>query len=268
MSEMIRIRNMHFEYNPDQPVLHDITLDLDARATAIIGQNGAGKTTLVKLLKGLLQPTAGEISVCGIRTKEATVAGLAGRIGLVFQNPNDQICKRTVLEEVMFGPLNLKRSTSEAKERAMAALDMVGLGARREMNPHDLGLSEKKLVSIASIVAMDTDILILDEPTIAQDDAGKRRIGGIIEQLKRQGKLVLAILHDMDFAAALFERTVVLNRGQVLMDDETRHVFSRPEILREAGLDTPYATQLGRRWGFPGTVLTAEELIAAMSVKR
>lgn len=268
MSEMIRIRKVHFEYAPGMPVLHDVTLDFDTQATAVIGQNGAGKTTLVKLLKGLLKPTAGEIMVCGIRTEEATVAGLAGRIGLVFQNPNDQICKRTVLDEVMFGPLNLKRSPAEARERALAALDMVGLTSHGQMNPHDLGLSEKKLVSIASIVAMDTDIVILDEPTIAQDDAGKRRIGGIIEQLKRQGKLVLAILHDMDFAAVHFERTIVMNRGRVLMDDATRHVFSRQEILREACLDTPYATQLGKWWGLPGTVLTAEELIAAMSAKR
>lgn len=268
MGEMIHIRNVHFEYAPGMPVLHDVTLDFETQATAVIGQNGAGKTTLVKLLKGLLKPTAGEITVCGIRTEEATVAGLAGRIGLVFQNPNDQICKRTVLDEVMFGPLNLKRSPAEARERAMAALDMVGLTAHGQMNPHDLGLSEKKLVSIASIVAMDTDILILDEPTIAQDDAGKRRIGGIIEQLKRQGKLVLAILHDMDFAAAHFERTIVMKRGRVLMDGETRHVFSRQEILREACLDTPYATQLGKRWRLPDTVLTAEELIAAMSAKR
>ena len=265
---MIKIQDVCFGYNEGQDVLQGLTLEFDQRTTAIIGQNGAGKTTLVKLLKGLLKPTGGDIWVAGVNSKDVTVAQLAGKIGLVFQNPNDQIFKRTVLEEVMFGPLNMKVETAAAKQQALQALEMVGLADQTDVNPHDLGLSEKKLISIASIVAMNTDIIILDEPTIAQDAAGKRRIAQIIEQLSQEGKLVMTILHDMDFVAAHFERTIVMNRGKVVLDDKTREVFSHQDLLREACLDTPYVTQLGKQWGLPETVLTTEELIAAMKRPR
>ncbi|MGZ9586714.1 energy-coupling factor ABC transporter ATP-binding protein [Paenibacillus marinisediminis] len=265
---MINIQDLCFGYREGQNVLHGLTLHLDQRTTAIIGQNGSGKTTLVKLLKGLLKPSSGEIWVRGIHTKSVTVAQLAGKVGLVFQNPNDQIFKRTALEEVMFGPLNLKMDASTAKERALQALEVVGMSHRADANPHDLGLSEKKLISIASILAMNTDIIILDEPTIAQDASGKRRIAQIVEQLKREGKLVISILHDMDFVAEHFERTIVMNKGRVLLDGETREVFSHQELLREAALDTPYVTQLGKQWGLPETVLTAEQLIHSFAQTR
>lgn len=264
---MIKLMDVRFGYQPGQEVLKEISLTFDQRTTAIIGQNGAGKTTLVKLLKGLLQPTAGDVFIGEVNTKTATVAQLASTIGLVFQNPHDQIFKRTVLDEVMFGPLQLKVDAQTAKQRAQEALERVGLWERHAENPHDLGLSEKKLITIASVVAMNTNIIILDEPTIAQDDAGKRRIAEIIMQLKHEGKLVMAILHDMDFVAAHFERTIVLNQGKVLVDKDTRDVFSKQELLQRAGLDTPYVTQLGKQWGEVETVLTAEELIGRWSLR-
>ncbi|AIG25844.1 ABC transporter ATP-binding protein [Brevibacillus laterosporus] len=264
---MIKLMDVRFGYQNGQEVLKGISLAFDQRTTAIIGQNGAGKTTFVKLLKGLLQPTAGDILIGEVDTKTATVAQLAGSIGLVFQNPHDQIFKRTVVDEVMFGPLQLKVDVQTAKQRAKEALQLVGLWDRQAENPHDLGLSEKKLITIASVVAMNTEVVILDEPTIAQDDAGKRRIAEIIRQLNQEGKLVLAILHDMDFVAAHFERTIVLNQGQVLVDADTRDVFFNRELLQRAGLDTPYVTQLGEKLGEAETVLTAEELIKRWSSK-
>lgn len=257
----IRVENVSFAYGRGADMIKKIDLELDHRSTALIGQNGAGKTTLVKLLKGLLKPGTGDIFVRGINTKESTVAQLSRHIGLVFQNPNDQLFKRTVLSEVMFGPINLGQAEQEAKQQAMQALERVGLGDKLEVNPHDLGLSEKKLVSIASVVAMNTDIIILDEPTIAQDFSGKERIRQIIQSLKEEGKLVLTIIHDMDFVAENFERTVVLNQGTVLLDGATRDVFSHKDLLRQACLDIPYVTQLAEMLGAPRTMLTVQELI-------
>ncbi|MBU5441932.1 energy-coupling factor ABC transporter ATP-binding protein [Paenibacillus sp. MSJ-34] len=257
----IRVENVSFAYGRGADMIKKIDLELDHRSTALIGQNGAGKTTLVKLLKGLLKPGTGDIFVRGINTKESTVAQLSRHIGLVFQNPNDQLFKRTVLSEVMFGPINLGQAEQEAKQQALQALERVGLGDKLEVNPHDLGLSEKKLVSIASVVAMNTDIIILDEPTIAQDFSGKERIRQIIQSLKEEGKLVLTIIHDMDFVAENFERTVVLNQGTVLLDGATRDVFSHKDLLRQACLDIPYVTQLAEMLGAPRTMLTVQELI-------
>lgn len=262
--ELIRVEEVSFSYTPGRPVLDRVTLYFDRRPTAIIGQNGAGKTTLVKLMKGLLKPFEGEILVGDLSVKKVTAATLAKRIGLIFQNPNDQIFKGNLLDEVSFGLLNLGVGVEEVRDRAIRALEMVGLEAKRDLNPHDLSLSEKKLVSIASIVAMDPEIIIFDEPTIAQDHAGKERIKEIIRHLARQGKLVMTIIHDMDFVAESFERIVVLNRGRVLLDGPTREVFSKNEVLKEAYLEPPSAAKLGRQLGFSSTFLTTDELVAAM----
>lgn len=260
----IHVKDLHFSYIPEEEILKGIDLEFDGRSTAIIGQNGAGKTTFVKLLKGLLKPTSGDITVKGINTKNTTVAGLAKYIGLVFQNPNDQIFKNKVLEEVMFGPLNIGQSSDTARENSMKALEMVGLSGAADENPYDLSLSERKLISIASILAMDTEIIIFDEPTISQDHAGKQSIRNIIKTLEKQGKLVLTIIHDMDFVAETFERTIVFSQGKVLMDGSTREVYSHAEELKSACLEPPHVTQLCRKLGYKDTFLTVEEFIEFM----
>ncbi|MBV8048613.1 MAG: ATP-binding cassette domain-containing protein [Paludibacterium sp.] len=257
----IEIRHLGFHYTEGEDILKDISLAFDGRSTAIIGQNGAGKTTFVKLLKGLLKPVRGEVIINGVNTREATVAALARHIGLVFQNPNDQIFKNKVLDEVMFGPLNIGQSEAEARERSFSALAMVGLAERVNDNPYDLSLSERKLISIASIVAMNTEIIIFDEPTIAQDHAGKEHIKAIVRELVGQGKLVLTIIHDMDFVAETFERTLVFAQGAVLLDGSTHEVFAQEDVLRQAHLEAPHVTQLASRMGLPGTVLTVEEFV-------
>ncbi|PTQ55839.1 MAG: hypothetical protein BSOLF_1419 [Candidatus Carbobacillus altaicus] len=260
--ELIRVEEVSFAYLPGKLVLDRVTLRFDHRSTAIIGQNGAGKTTLVKLMKGLLKPFDGEILIGDLSVKKVTAASLAKRIGLVFQNPNDQIFKGNVLEEVMFGLLNIGVEREEARVRAIRALEMVELEGKRDMNPHDLSLSQKKLVSIAAVVAMDPEIIIFDEPTIAQDHAGKERIKEIIRYLDEKGKMVMTIIHDMDFVAECFERTVVMNRGRVLLDGPTREVFSREEVLKEAYLELPTVAQLSKRLGLSETFLTPKEFIA------
>ncbi|WP_203227774.1 energy-coupling factor ABC transporter ATP-binding protein [Calorimonas adulescens] len=258
MSE-IEVRNLHFSYTKGQEVLAGITLDLNLRPTAIIGQNGAGKTTFVKLLKGLLKPTEGDIFVKGYNTKEKSVAFLARYIGLVFQNPNDQIFKSKLIDEVMFGPLNIGQDEKTAKRNSLEALDLVGLRNRINENPYDLSLSDRKLVSIASILAMDTDIIVFDEPTIAQDYRGKEKIKDIIRYLKDKGKLVITIIHDMDFVAETFERVIVFNRGKVLLDGDTRFVYSYRDKLRTASLEQPYVMQLAQKLDIEKPLLTVDE---------
>lgn len=258
---LIRVKDLSFAYEEGSPVLKGISLDFDNRTTAIIGQNGAGKTTFVKLLKGLLKPKDGDIFIHDLNVKDTTAASLSRYIGLVFQNPNEQIFKSNVLDEVMFGPLNIGQDEKTARKNALNALDMVGLIHTSDDNPQDLGLSEKKLVCIAAVLAMDVDIVIFDEPTIAQDYTGKERIKQIIRALRDEGKLVMTIIHDMDFVAECFERTVVLNQGEVIMDGPTRHVFSHGELLKRAHLEQPAVTQLANRLGYKHTVLTVDELV-------
>lgn len=257
----IEVKNVFFSYGSDESVLKGITLDFDREPTAIIGQNGAGKTTFVKLLKGLLKPDSGDIFIKGKNTKEVTAAGLAGDIGMVFQNPNDQIFKSKVIDEVMFGPLNIGQDTDLAMKNSIEALDMVGLSDKKSENPYDLSLSERKLISIASILAMKTDIIIFDEPTIAQDYAGREKIKNIIKELVKEGRLVLTIIHDMDFVAETFDRTIVFQDGKVLIDGATREVYFREDLLYGAYLEPPHVTQLCQKLGYKETFLTVQEFI-------
>lgn len=260
-SEIIKVEKLNFSYTMDKPILKMMNITFDGRTTAIIGQNGAGKTTFVKLIKGLLKPVSGSIYYGGKDISAHTVAMLAEKIGFVFQNPNDQIFKNRVIDEVMFGPLNIGMSREIAKEKSMEALKMVELDGMINENPYDLSLSERKLVAIASIIAMDTQVIILDEPTIAQDYKGKQVIKSIIKKLSEDGKLVITIIHDMDFVAESFERTVVFAEGEILLDGPTKVVFSKEEILKKAYLEQPNVTQLCRRLGYEEVYLTVEEFL-------
>lgn len=242
--DIFKVKNLSFSYKKDVPIFRDLSLTLDGRTTAIIGQNGAGKTTLVRLLKGLLKPLGGEIYFGEEDISKKTVAMLAGKVGYVFQNPDDQIFKHKVLEEVMYGPLNIGMSEDVAKEKALAAMELMGLSGKEEDNPYDLDLHQRKMTAIASVVAMDTDVIILDEPTIAQDYAGRCRIGNMIKELSEKGKLVIAILHDMDFVDEYFERVIVMAHGEILADGSARDVFSKDQVLEKARLQKPCYMEL------------------------
>lgn len=241
-----RIEDLFFYYQKGTPVIENLSLTLDTRPTAIIGQNGAGKTTLVKLLKGLLKPVSGSIYYKKEDISGKTVAMIAGQIGYVFQNPDDQIFKYTVLDEVMYGPLNIGMNKEAAKAHALAAIRLVQLDGKEQKNPYDLELSDRKMVSIASILAMDTDVIILDEPTIAQDFEGRNIIRSIIETLVSQGKSVLSILHDMNFVADCFSRVIIMVHGKVLADGTPEEVFEKTKLLKQAKLEAPQKIQLCR----------------------
>lgn len=258
----IDIKDLSFSYTKNEPILRDINLSIDERTTAIVGQNGAGKTTFVRLLKGLLKPDKGDILLDNMSIKHMTVAQIAKHIGLIFQNPNDQIFKNKVIDEVMFGPLNIGMDKEKAEELSNEALKMAGLSDKLKSNPYDLGLSERKMITIASVLAMDTDVVIFDEPTIAQDFEGKERIKSIIRHLRENGKTVITIIHDMDFVAEAFERTIVFANGRVLMDADTREAFSSRAILEKAYLEQPSVTRLCNVLGYEDkTFLTVEEFI-------
>ena len=238
------VRDLHFSYVKGTEILHGLNLSLDHRPTAIIGQNGAGKTTLVRILKGLLKPDRGELQYQGERLGTKTVAELASHVGYVFQNPDDQIFKYHVLDEVMFGPLNIGMSPAEAETRAHEALQLVGLDEKAGENPYDLELSERKLIAIASVLAMNTDVLILDEPTIAQSWNGREKIREIIQAEAAKGKLVIAILHDMDFVARSFERVIAMAHGEIIADGTPDDVFRNHEALEKAALTAPPLVEL------------------------
>ncbi|HWT74280.1 MAG TPA: ABC transporter ATP-binding protein [Mobilitalea sp.] len=260
---IIELKGLHFSYTTGEEILKGMDFVIDERSTAIIGQNGAGKTTFVKLLKGLLKPTQGEILMNGRAIKDLTVAKLAKNIGMVFQNPNDQIFKNQVLEEVMFGPLQIGMDTETAAKKAKQALETVGLAEYEHANPYDLGLSRRKLVAIASILAMDTEVIIFDEPTIAQDYAGKERIKDIIRRLRSEGKTVITIIHDMNFVADVFERVIVFAKGKVFLDDTAKNVFAQKEVLEEAYLEQPDVMKLCHELGYEENFLNVEEFVQA-----
>ena len=234
-----QVKDLRFSYVKGREVLHGLNLALDHRPTAIIGQNGAGKTTLVRVLKGLLKPDSGEIRYQGENLETKTVAELASRVGYVFQNPDDQIFKYKVLEEVMFGPLNIGMSPQEAEASAHEALRMVGLDEKAGENPYDLELSDRKMVAIASVLAMNTDVIILDEPTIAQSWNDREKIREIIQAKAAEGKLVIAILHDMDFVANSFARVIAMAHGEILADDTPAEIFRNHPVLEKAALAAP-----------------------------
>jgi len=254
------IKDLGFHYIPGAPVIENLTLSLDIRPTAVIGQNGAGKTTLVKLLKGLLKPKAGTVLLEGEDISGRTVAQLAKKVGYVFQNPDDQIFKNQVLEEVMVGPLNIGMTRKEGEQRAREALEMVGLLHAEKENPYDLDLSERKMVAIASVVAMDPKVLILDEPTIAQDARGREVLGQLIRTMTERGKFVLAILHDMDFVAQYFERVIVMAEGKVISDGPGEKIFYEKDTLTKARLEPPHITGLCEILGYEGAFLTTEDI--------
>ena len=231
---------------------------------AIVGQNGSGKSTLVRQLDGLLRPTEGRVLHDGVDIVRVRVAALAARVGIVFQNPDRQIFAGKVRTEVEFGPRILGRTPSEATAAASAALSAVGLAELVDSNPYDLGFSRRKLLALASVLAMDTPVVILDEPTTGQDARGLVRIQRVVQEISTAGRTVIAISHDMRFVAETFSRVVVMGAGRVLLDGSPGEVFAAGAwpTLASTYLEPPYAARVGARHGL-GSTPTDASLVQA-----
>jgi energy-coupling factor transport system ATP-binding protein len=258
----IRIENLSFRYPNGVLALSGVSLEITpGEQVAIIGQNGAGKTTLVKHLNGLLLPTEGRVLIGDWDTRQFSVAKLARRVGYVFQNPDEQLFTKTVADEIGFGPRNLGYPNERIQTLVEDALQLTQLQGMRSMNPYDLSPTLRKMVAVASILAMDTPILVFDEPTTGQDAASVERLATIIAEMKRRGKTVLTITHDIDFCAENFQRVIVMGGGKVLLDGSAREVFGQEEVLAQTYVDPPQITRLGLRLGLAEVVCTPQEFL-------
>jgi len=262
----IEINELHHTYPAGVEALRGISLVIElGEQVAIVGQNGAGKTTLVKHFNGLLQPSRGSVRIGDWDTRQHPVAKLASRVGYVFQNPDEQLFTKNVHDEVAFGPRNLGYSPEKIEALVKDALALTELSDKREVNPYDLSPSWRKMVALASIISMDTPIVIFDEPTTGQDAANVARIANVVHVLRERGKTVITITHDIDFCAENFERIIAMAQGKVLLDGPTNDVLAQDELLATTYVDPPQLTRLGKRLGLPVTVRTEEQFLAAYS---
>ena len=265
----IEISDLQFSYPNGVQALNGISLIIDSsEQVAIVGQNGAGKTTLVKHLNGLLQPTQGQVWIGDWGTSKHSVAKLASRVGYVFQNPDEQLFSKTVGAEVAFGPRNLGFSGAQVQALVKDALALTELSDKTETNPYDLSVTWRKMVALASIISMDTDIVVFDEPTTGQDAVNIARIANVIAELQKRGKTVITITHDIDFCAENFERIIALSQGKILLDGKANEVLGQEEILATTYVDPPQLTRLGKRLNFNQTVRKEEEFLDVLSKDR
>jgi energy-coupling factor transport system ATP-binding protein len=265
----LRFEGVSFSYPTGVHALRDVNLAIGSgEAVAVVGENGAGKTTLAKHMNGLLRPDSGKVWVGDWDTAGRTVAALSRRVGYVFQNPDDQLFERSVRAEVAFGPRNQGLSSKEIDVLVQASLATVGLELEAATHPYDLHVSQRRLVALAATLAMRTPAIILDEPTTGQDAAGVRRLAGIVEALKAEGRTVVTISHDLDFCAEHFERVVVMSGGRILADGPAPEILSQVDLLAQADVEPPQIAQLSRALGLPSKPMSVEEFIELFAAHR
>lgn len=258
----VQLTGVAFVYPSGVRALDGVNVEIaTGEVVAIVGENGAGKTTLVKLLNALLRPTEGQVLVDGWDTAAHTTAALARKVGFLYQNPDEQLFERNALQEVSYGPRNLK--LEDADRRSRAALAQVGLADEAETNPYDLPPTQRKMLALAATLAMGTPVVVLDEPTIGQDAAGRDRIAAIIEGLQTEERTVLVISHDLDFCARVATRALAMANGKVLADGPIAEVFAQEDLLAKAALFAPQLVRLAHRIGMPASPLDVPQFVAA-----
>lgn len=242
---MIEVKDLYFTYPTGVEALKGITLNIDdGEFLAIMGQNGAGKTTLVKHFNGLLKPTKGEIVVDGVSTREVSVAQLARKVGFVFQNPDHQLFCETVEEEVAFALRNFGFEENTIKKRVDWALNLLDITQYRQMSPFMLSGGERKRVALASVLAWDPQVVILDEPTIGQDHQQKEKLRQFIVQLNAQKKTVIIVTHDVEFVAECNPRVMLMSEGKIVADGHAEKVLTNPKLVAQASIVPPQITQI------------------------
>jgi energy-coupling factor transport system ATP-binding protein len=267
---MIEVRGLVHVYPDGTRAVDGVDLRVeDGDRLAIIGQNGSGKSTLVRHLNGLLRPTSGQVLIEGRPTADQRVAELAAQVGLVFQDPDRQIFAGRVRAEVAFGPRNLGVRGGALDASVSGALAAVGLAELADRNPYDLGFSKRKLLALASVLAMGTPSVVLDEPTTGQDLRGVERIQALVADLHAAGRTVIAISHDMRFVAETFARVVVMEAGRLTLDGTPAEVFaaSNWEALGRTYVEPPLASRIGAKLGL-GSTPTDGALVEAIVAKR
>jgi energy-coupling factor transport system ATP-binding protein len=259
----IQVKGVHFTYPGKIKALNGIDLTIHhGDFVAIMGENGAGKTTLVKHFNGLLRPQTGTVLVDNVDVSSTSVAKLSRRVGLVFQNPDDQLFEETVEKEIGFALRNFGFSESVIDKRVEWALNLLDLGEYRGKSPFILSGGERKRVALASVLAWDPDILVLDEPTVGQDYGQKERLRHFLMQLQTQGKTIVIVTHDVEFVAESQPRIVLMARGMVLGEGSAKEIMTCPEKLSQCSVAQPEITRLFRMLsahGLPRDVLDVNE---------
>lgn len=243
---MINVDNLNFKYDDhDFYALDGITLDIkEGEFVAVLGHNGSGKSTFAKHLNGILLPSGGTVYVDGIDTaNEELLYALRRTVGMVFQNPDNQIIATIVEEDVAFGPENMGVLPAEIREKVDYALKTVGMYDKRGFAPHNLSGGQKQRVAIAGIIAMMPKYIVFDEPTAMLDPSGRKEVISAIKDLNKLGITCLLITHYMDEAAEA-DRVIVMNKGKIIIDDTPKNVFANVALLKEIGLDVPQVTEL------------------------
>ncbi|MXX03592.1 MAG: ABC transporter ATP-binding protein [Gemmatimonadetes bacterium] len=247
---VVHIENLVFRYGETPPAVDGVSLDIAAgEFVALVGQNGCGKTTLAKHLNGLHAPTEGEVRVLGKSTTDWTLPELGRRVGYVFQNPDHQIFANTVRDEVAFGARNYGFSEDKIGEKVDAALAETDLSGRDLEDPFNLTRGERQQLAVASVLATDPEILVLDEPTTGLDYHGQVAILNLVRRLNESGRTVVMITHSMWVVAEYADRCVIMSGGRVVQDGDVRTCFSNPELLESLYLEAPEAVRLGYEFG-------------------
>lgn len=233
----IQVQDLHFTYPNGVEAIQNINLSIESGAkVAIVGMNGAGKTTLVRHFNGLLKPTNGHVMIGDWDTHDYPVAQLASRVGYVFQNPDDQLFSPTVFEDVAFGPLHMGFSEDETKTRVADALNAVGMEKFADRLSYHLSTGEKKRVAIATVLSMEPDLIILDEPSAGLDPRARRSLINLLRDLPQS---LLVATHDLLMVRELLPRTVILDSGKVVADGPTEQLLADEELLEAHGLELP-----------------------------
>ncbi|MCA1057113.1 energy-coupling factor ABC transporter ATP-binding protein [Rossellomorea aquimaris] len=265
---MIRVKDVYFRY-PDQGryALEGISLHVEqGEWLAIVGHNGSGKSTLAKMLNGLHFPEKGDVTVDGVPLKEETIWEIRSKIGMVFQNPDNQFVGATVEDDVAFGLENHGVPHDAMVQRVTDALKRVHMEDFLDQEPHHLSGGQKQRVAIAGVVALQPDIIILDESTSMLDPKGKKEVLETVRDLKEKENLtVISITHDLEEAAKA-DRIIVLNRGQVYKEGTPEEIFLLEDELKRLGLDSPFTVKVSGALknagiSLPGTYFTEEELV-------
>jgi energy-coupling factor transport system ATP-binding protein len=266
----IEVRGVAFRYAPGAPeILRGVDLRIESgEFVALIGQNGAGKTTLAKHFNGLLKPSVGSVRVLGHDTRTTPVAELARTVGYVYQNPDHQIFAQRVRAEAAFGPRNLGLPPAEVERRVKESLALVGLAEQADDFAFSLGRGQRQKLAVASVLAMEPRVLVVDEPTTGLDQAGARGILDLLSDWNAAGRTIVAITHDMALVAERVPRTIVVSDGRILADGPTRQVLTDTSLLRSAYLRPPQATRVAQRladFGVAPDALTVDELYASIA---